>query len=105
MMKNKFNPTREKYSNLEELRKKVINAHSEVLFTDFLSNLMVASIPWLGNALTKYRTKRSGYSGTYNMADEELPEKPLKNAIRLRNYGRLQRSGWRLFLLLQYRFY
>lgn len=36
---------------------------------------MVASIPWLGNALTKYRTKRSGYSGTYKMADEEFTRK------------------------------
>lgn len=76
---NKFNSTLEKYSNLEELRKKLIDAHSKVLFTDFLTtNLMVASIPWLGNALTKYRTKRSGYSGTYKLADEEFTKKAAK---------------------------
>lgn len=57
---NKFNPIIEKFPDKEELRKKLINAHTEILFTDFLTtNLMVASIPWLGNALTKYRTKRS----------------------------------------------
>ena len=33
---------------------------------------MVASIPWLGNLFTKYRTKRSGYSGTYKLAEEEF---------------------------------
>lgn len=73
---NKFNTTLEKFKNPEELRKKLINAHTNILFTDFLTtNLMVASIPWLGNALTKYRTKRSGYSGTYKMADEEFTRK------------------------------
>lgn len=57
---NKFNPIIEKFTDKEELRKKLINTHTEILFTDFLTtNLMVASIPWLGNALTKYRTKRS----------------------------------------------
>ena len=61
---NKFNPTLEKFSDKEELRRKLINAHSKILFADFLvTNVLVASIPWLGNALTKYRTKRSGYSG------------------------------------------
>ena len=73
---NKFNPIIEKFTDKEELRKKLINTHTEILFTDFLAtNLMVASIPWLGNALTKYRTKRSGYSGTYKMADEEFTRK------------------------------
>lgn len=73
---NKFNPTLEKFSNPEELRKKLINAHSKILFTDFLTtNLMVASIPWLGNILTKYRTNRSGYSGTYGLADEDFTKK------------------------------
>lgn len=73
---NKFNPTLEKFSDKEELRRKLINAHSKILFADFLvTNVLVASIPWLGNALTKYRTKRSGYSGTYKMADEEFTKK------------------------------
>ena len=73
---NKFNPTLERFSDKEELRQKLINAYSEVLFADFLAtNVMVASIPWLGNALTKYRTKRSGYSGTYKMADEDFTKK------------------------------
>lgn len=73
---NKFNSVLDKYFDHENLRKDLINAHTKILCTDFIStNLMVASIPWLGNALTKYRTKRSGYSGTYNLADEEFTRK------------------------------
>ncbi|MCQ2740371.1 MAG: hypothetical protein MJ237_09150 [bacterium] len=69
-----FNSVLERYQNdTEKLRKDLINAHTTVHFTDFLTtNLMVASIPWLGNLLTKYRTNRSGYSGTYKMADEDF---------------------------------
>ena len=72
----KFDKILEQFSDKEILRKKLINAHTEILFTDFLAtNLLVASIPWLGNALTKFRTKRSGYSGTYRIADEEFTKK------------------------------
>ena len=83
---NKFNPIIEKFPDKEELRKKLINAHTEILFTDFLTtNLMVASIPWLGNALTKYRTKCSGYSGTYKMADEEFTRKAAEKHNKTKN--------------------
>lgn len=72
----KFNQTIENHANPEELRKKLINAHTKIQTVDFLlTNLMVASIPWLGNLVTKYRTNRSGYSGTYKMADEDFTKK------------------------------
>ena len=75
--KNGFNSILERYGNdTEKLRKDLINAHTAIHFTDFLTtNLMVASIPWLGNILTQYRTKRSGYSGAYKIADEEFTKK------------------------------
>lgn len=70
---NKFNSVLEKFPDLEVLRKKLIDAHTNIHATDFLTtNLMVASIPWIGNAFTKHRTKRSGYSGTYKLADEDF---------------------------------
>lgn len=73
---NKFNSIIERHKNPEDLRRKLINVHSKVLTADFLTtNLMVGAIPWLGNLLTKKRTKRSGYSGTYKMADEEFTRK------------------------------
>ena len=73
---NEFNIILNKYENKENLRNDLIKIHSSVLFADFLTtNLMVASNPWLANLMTKYRTNRSGYSGTYVMADEEFTQK------------------------------
>lgn len=73
---HKFDKTINNFKNSEELRKALIDVHTKIHATDFLvTNLMVASIPWLGNAFTKYRTKRSGYSGTYKLADEEFTKK------------------------------
>lgn len=70
---HKFDSILEKFPDLEVFRKKLINAHTNIHVADFLTtNLMVASIPWIGNAFTRHRTKRSGYSGTYKLADEEF---------------------------------
>lgn len=70
---SKFDSVIEKFPDLEVLRKKLINAHTNIHIADFLTtNLMVASIPWMGNAFTKHRTKRSGYSGTYKLANEDF---------------------------------
>lgn len=73
---NKFNSLTKRFEDPEELRQRLIKTHTKVLTTDFLTtNLMVGAIPWLGNMLTKYRTNRSGYSGTYEMADESFTKK------------------------------
>lgn len=73
---NKFNETVNNFKNPEKLRKSLIDTHTKIHCADLLvTNLMVASIPWLGNAFTKYRTNRSGYSGTYKLADEEFTQK------------------------------
>ncbi len=79
-----FNSVLGKYNNdTEKLRKDLINAHTSIHFTDLLTtNLMVASYPWLGNLFTQYRTKRSGYSGTYAMADEEFTKQSAQKANR-----------------------
>lgn len=69
-----FDSILEKYNmDAEKLRKDLIDTHTSIHFADLLTtNLMVASYPWLGNLFTKYRTSRSGYSGTYKMADEKF---------------------------------
>mgnify|MGYP003091527157 CR=1 FL=1 len=73
---NKFDETLSKYTDLEKLRKDLINVHTKIHAMDFLTtNLLVASTPWIGNAFTKYRTNRSGYSGTYKLADEDFTKK------------------------------
>ena len=72
---NKFDQIISKYDDLEVLRKSLIDVHTKIHAADLLTtNLMVASIPWLGNAYTKYRTRRSGYSGAYKLADENFTE-------------------------------
>jgi len=91
---NKFNSVLERYTDHEALRKDLIGAHSKILRTDFIStNLMVASIPWLGNALTKYRTNRSGYSGTYNLADEEFTRKSAQKHDKSKHLRQLLTLG------------
>lgn len=73
---NGFDSVLNRYEDKEKLRKDLINTHSAVLCADFLTtNLMVASNPWLANLLTQHRTHRSGYSGTYVMADEDFTKK------------------------------
>lgn len=59
-----------------ELREKLIKAHEGVLFSDFLTTaLMWCATPWASMEVTKLRTKRSGFSATYAMIDEEQSRK------------------------------
>jgi len=68
------------------LRKALIDSHKKVLRNDILiTNLMVASIPWLGNLLTKVRTNRSGYSGTYKIANEDFTQKASEKRDKTKN--------------------
>lgn len=54
------------------LKDKLIKAHEGVLFADFLTTaLMWCATPWASMEVTKLRTKRSGFSATYAMIDEE----------------------------------
>lgn len=60
----------------EKLKNDLIKAHGSVLFADFLSTaLMWCATPWIGMQVTKYRTKRSGFSATYGMINEEQSKK------------------------------
>lgn len=55
-----------------ELKEKLLKAHENVLTADFLAtSLMWCATPWIGMEVTKFRTKRDGYSATYNMVNEE----------------------------------
>lgn len=56
----------------EKLRNDLLKAHEGVLFADFLTTaLMWCATPWASMEVTKLRTKRSGFSATYAMIDEE----------------------------------
>lgn len=59
-----------------ELKEKLFNAHEKILFSDYLSTaLMWCATPWAAMEVTKLRTKRSGFSATYAMLDEEQSRK------------------------------
>ena len=95
---NGFDSILNKYDDKEKLRKDLINTHATILFADFLTtNLMVASNPWLVNLFTKHRTHRSGYSGTYSMADEDFTK---KNAEKHDKTKKLRQGATVLFATL-----
>lgn len=84
--KNGFDETLNKFKDVEELRQSLILSHKKVLRNDILiTNIMVASIPWLGNLLTKARTNRSGYSGTYKLADQDFTKKASEKRDKTKN--------------------
>ena len=57
--------------NKLDFKKRLINAHANVLTADFLATAWMWSVtPWVGMEVTKFRTKRSGFSATYGMIDE-----------------------------------
>lgn len=67
----------------KELKGALIKAHENVLFWDFIStSLMWCATPWTAAALTKLRTKRSGFSATYSMVDETQSKKNAKEYER-----------------------
>lgn len=60
----------------EELKDKLIKTHENIFTSDFLASAwMWCATPWASVQLTKLRTKRSGYSGTYEMIDEKQSSK------------------------------
>lgn len=55
----------------EGLKDRLLKTHEKVLFSDFLAtSLMWCATPWVAMEFTKQRTKRSGFSATYGMVDE-----------------------------------
>ncbi len=48
-----------------------MKTHEDVFTSDFLAtSLMWCATPWAAMGITKYRTKRSGFSATYGLVDE-----------------------------------
>ena len=56
----------------EELRKKLIKTHEQILRSDFMSTgLLMGSIPWIATSVTEHITGRKGFSATFNMLEEK----------------------------------
>lgn len=71
-VKKDFENILKNFSDKNELKNRLLKTHEGILFADFLATaLMWCAIPWTGAEITKLRTKRSGYSATYNMMDEK----------------------------------
>lgn len=70
-VKQDFENIINRFSDKEELKNKLLKTHENVLFADFLTTAwMWCATPWAAMEVTKLRTKRSGFSATYNMVDE-----------------------------------
>lgn len=71
-LKQDFENILNRFSNKDELKSKLLKAHENVLFSDFLATaLMWCATPWAAMEITKLRTHRSGFSATYSMLDEK----------------------------------
>ena len=56
----------------DELKKKLLKAHEQILRSDFMSTgLLMGSIPWIATSITELKTGRKGFSATFNMLDEK----------------------------------
>lgn len=70
-IKQDFENVLNRFPDKEVLKNKLINAHEKIFISDFLAtSLMWCATPWIAMEITKIRTKRSGYSATYKMINE-----------------------------------
>lgn len=70
-IKDDFENILNRFSDKDELKAKLLKTHEHVFTSDFLAtSLMWCATPWAGMEFTKFRTKRSGFSATYSMIDE-----------------------------------
>lgn len=65
---------------IDVLKDKMIKAHENIYSADYIcTGLMFSAVPWLATEITKLRTKRSGYSATYSMIDENKSSQNAKS--------------------------
>lgn len=61
-----------KFPDKEVLRKKLIRAHSDVMFSDIvISGIMLGSVPWISNFITQIKTGKKGFSAKFEMVDDK----------------------------------
>lgn len=69
-----------KFPDKELLRKQLIKTHTQVFFSDFVSSaLMMGSIYWGSNLLTREKTGKDGFSAKFEMVDEKKLKDDAKN--------------------------
>ena len=87
---NTFKSLLESYNNKELLRKKLINIHINVLGADFIiTGLMLSSILWISNAITRMKTGRKGFSAEFNMADKNYTDRKAEKYEKMQKRNQL----------------
>ena len=81
-----FNNVLERFSDKEILRQKLGKVHSKIFLADFLvASLAAISVPWVSNFITEKRTKRTGYVGEFEIADEKYTDKMTEKHKAMKN--------------------
>ncbi len=86
--KKAFDEIYKRYNNPEKLKQDLLNVHEKVLMTDFISTgSMWALGPWLATEYTEHKTKRSDYSGGFDMKnDNQISKEDLKKSKQKKIY-------------------
>lgn len=97
-----------KFPDKEILRKKLIKTHTHILLSDFIiSSLMIGSVPWISNVITKKRTGKTGFSAKFKMVDEKKlkddskKHEETKNTKMIAMLGTILISGIGLYATLR----
>lgn len=62
-----------RYNNSEKLKKDLLSVHNKILTTDFITTgAMWSLIPWVATEFTEHKTKRTDYSGGFNLKNDNL---------------------------------
>ncbi|MGN1154464.1 MAG: hypothetical protein ACI4S3_10585, partial [Candidatus Gastranaerophilaceae bacterium] len=69
-----------RFSDKEELRKKLLKVHKNVYTSDFLtSEWMLGIAPWLCMEYTERKTKKKGFSAAFNLQENNVDDKKYKS--------------------------
>lgn len=79
-VKDDFENILNRFKDKNELKNNLLKTHENILFADFLATAwMWCATPWVSTQVTKLRTNRSGYSGTYEMVNEAQSKNNTQN--------------------------
>ena len=75
-----FNKILERFQNKEELRQRLLKTHQNIYTSDFLTTAWMLGIsPWIIQEYTEHKTNKKGYSGAFNLKEQDFDEKKYKS--------------------------
>ncbi len=82
--KQAFEEIYNRYNNPDKLKKDLLSVHNKILTTDFITTgAMWSLIPWVATEFTEHKTKRTDYSGGFNLKNNNSVNK--KEYIKSKN--------------------